>query len=338
MTDILITRKNVIFDATVLTAVMNCPRFADLRFNHNLVSISGKGNSLECGSIVHKFLEMFYKARINGLKRDEAFAIGYAAAQLYIAGCRHCTGFTPSHHDNDNSETHVCDDRCIIKPVCGHPPNEYPGTQVPAETPADKAYIIGWRWVLQTIEEYNKFWINDSWVPLEVEVVKSKVLYEDEEIRVMWKSKLDWVVDTDKGIVAVDHKSMKQNRSATKLNNQFIGQNLIMGTRTMFLNKVGFQKTLPPEKRFVREGKSYDADTLLEWQSQTLPFYAKMLLAYTEMGYFPPNFTNCQSKFGDCQFLEGCESNRDMREQWLKDNFVVGPDWDPSNESIIDVE
>ena len=340
---IIVPKKNIIFDATVLTALMNCPRFSDLRFNHNLVSINGKGNSLECGSIVHKYLEVYYKCKMQGLKRDEAFAIGYAAAQLYIAGCRYCTGFTPTHHYLDDDiiqqpEGHICNNKCVTKPVCGHPPNEYPGVQVPAETPADKAYIIGWRYVLETIEQYHRFWINDSWVPLEVEVVKSKVLYEDDEIRILWKSKLDWIVDTDQGIVAVDHKSMKQNRSVSKLNNQFMGQNLIMGTRTMYLNKVGFQKTLPPEKKFIRQGVSYSADALLEWQSQTLPFYARMLLAYVEMDYFPPNFTNCQSKFGNCHFIEACEADRSMREKILKEQFMIGPEWNPSNESMIDLE
>lgn len=334
---ILVPKKNVVFDATVLTAVMNCPRFADLRFNHNLVSISGKSNSLECGSIVHKYLEVYYKCRIGGMKLDEAAAVGYAAAQLYIAGCRHCTDFVPTHHSDEltrEDKVHICDDRCIISPICKHPVNEYPGVKnTPPEPPADKAWQIGWRYVLDTIEQYHAFWRNDSWVPLEVEVVKSKVLYEDDDLRILWKAKLDWVVDTDKGIVAVDHKSMKQNRNVTKLNNQFMGQNLIMGTRTMFLNKVGFQKTLPAEKKFIRAGVSYDADALLEWQSQTLPFYARMLLAYTEMEYFPPNFTNCQSKFGDCSFLGGCESNREMRVQWLKENFIVGPEWNPSNEN-----
>ena len=317
--EILVPKKNVIFDATVLTALMNCARFANLRFNHNLVSIGGKSNSLECGSIVHKYLEIYYKSRIGGLKQSDAHAMGYAAAQLYIAGCQYCTDFKPEGE--------------IKKPYCGHPPNEYPGVKnTPIEPSPDKPYQIGWRWVLETCEQYYEFWKNDSWVPLEVEVVKSKVLYEDDTLRVLWKAKHDWIVDMDKGIHSIDHKSMKQNRSQTKLNNQFIGQNLIMGTRTVYLNKVGFQKTLPPEKRFIRAGVSYSADQLLEWQSEILPYYANILLAYTSMEYYPPNFTNCQGKFGDCIFMEVCESDRNMREEMLRRDFVVGPDWDPSNE------
>ncbi len=63
-----------------------------------------------------------------------------------------------------------------------------------------------------------------------------------------------------------------------------------------------------------------------------------MLLAYTEMGYFPPNYTNCQSKFGNCHFIEACAADRNTREQILKNQFVIGPEWNPSNESMIDTE
>lgn len=318
--EILIRKKNVVLDATVLTSLMNCANFVDLRFNRRFVSMNGKSNSLECGSIGHKYLEVFYKSRIAGLKLDESFALGYQAAQLYIMGCKHCSGFVPSD--------------ILTKPVCGHEINEYPGVDnTPMEPSKDKPWQIGWKFVLQTLEEHYKFWRNDSWVPIEVEVVKSKVLFEDDDMRVLWKAKLDLVVDTDKGLSAVDHKTMKQNRSTTKLNNQFIGQNLIMDTRTMFINKVGFQKTLPPEKKFLREPKSYDADTLLEWQTQTLPFYARMLLAYNEMGYWPMNHTNCQGKFGDCSYLKVCEAIRSDRERVLREEYMIGPEWNPTNEN-----
>jgi hypothetical protein len=53
---------------------------------------------------------------------------------------------------------------------------------------------------------------NDYWVPLEVEVVKARILYEDEEIRILWKAKLDVIFDTNQGIYPCDHKTSKQRR------------------------------------------------------------------------------------------------------------------------------
>jgi len=86
-------KKNIIWDATVLTALMACPCLVDLRYNHHFQSLKGKSNSLECGSIVHKILEVFYRELIKGYDRKQAIISGMAAGLMYIQGCRHCTDF-----------------------------------------------------------------------------------------------------------------------------------------------------------------------------------------------------------------------------------------------------
>lgn len=309
-------KKNVIMDSQILTALMSCPRAADFRFNLNLESLSGKSNSLECGSIVHKFVEVYYGSMIKGISREKAFGFGITAAELYIQSCPDCTDFvsTPSQK----------------KPKCGHRANEYPGVK---NTPKDSvAYQTGWQFVLDTCDEYHRFYINDHWVPIEVETVKGEVLYEDEDVRVMWKAKLDLVVDTNQGIFPCDHKTMKQRRETVSLNNQFIGQCLLMRTRNVIINKIGFQKSLKAEEKFTRAPISYSAARLLEWQSEILPFYAKQLLMYAEVGYWPPNFNHCEGKYGNCNYIEVCQSNPDMREEELKLHFRVGPQWNPTNE------
>jgi len=309
-------KKNVILDATILTTLMGCPRLADFRFNHNLESINGKSNSLETGLIVHVFLEHFYRNTSRGMKRDEAIGHAFTAAQLYIQGCKFCTGFVPTQE--------------LPTPVCGHKVDQYPGVR---NTPKDdEGYKIGWSRVLETCQEYVDFWRNDHWVTLDVERVMGEVLYEDEEIRVLWKSKIDWLVDNNEGIYSTDHKTMKQKRNNLSLNNQFIGQCIITKQRRMFINKIGFQKTLEPKEKFTRHAMSYSAARLIEWQSETLPYYAKLLLMYAESGHFPPNYNNCETKYGNCGFSDVCESDPNMRESEIKRLFVVGPEWNPSND------
>lgn len=310
-------KKNVILDATILSSLMACPRLADFRFNHNFISIGGKSNSLECGSTVHVFLEYYYKNIIGGVKRDQAFGFAISAAELYIRGCRGCTDFVSTPE--------------FPKPPCGHKVNEFPGVH---NTPKDsEGYKIGWQFVLDTCDQYHRFWANDHWIPLEIEVVKGEVLYEDAEIRILWKAKLDMTADTNQGIFPVDHKTMKQNRKTNSMNNQFMGQCLIMKTRNVFINKIGFQKTLKPEEKFIRPPISYSAERLLEWQGETLPFYAKLLLMYAETGHFPPNFSNCEGKYGNCAFYEHvCSADPGMREENIKQHFMVGPTWNPTND------
>lgn len=330
------SKANVVLDATVLTSLMSCPRKADLRFNHNLVPMGGKSNSLECGSIVHVFMEYYYGNIVKGVSKQAAFGFAMSAAQTYIEGCKHCTSFIPYHNHpvtSENDAMHIpCSANCILKPICGHKPNEFPGV---TNTPKDnqkEPKRTGWSWVLETCSQYAEFYRNDHWIPLETEVVKSKLLYEDDEVKILWKAKLDWTVDTNQGIFPVDHKTMAQNRKSTKLNNQFIGQCLIMGTQNVFINKIGFQTTLPPKEKFIRELKSYSQAQLAEWQGEILPYYAKLLLMYNETGYFPPNFDSCEGRYGNCNFLDKvCSSDPDQREHELKLYFQVGEVWNPTN-------
>ncbi len=344
MTDILITKKNVILDATLLTSIMNCGRFTDLRFNHSFVQLEGKSNSLECGSIVHKVLEVYYKSLINRVSKQDSIGLGLIAGEMYIKGCQYCTDFTYNKNcdknpplfehswDHDNSSSNTCK-YCgtINKPSCGHSINEYPGVK---NTPIEsEGYKTGWKYVLQTCEEYFEHYKNDYWVPLEVETVKREILFENDDIRIMWKAKLDLVVDTNQAILPIDHKTMKQRRDTLSLNNQFIGQCIIMKTRNVIINKIGFQTSLKPAEKFIRSTISYSSDRLIEWQSETLPYWAYQLLLYNETEYYPPNHTNCETKYGNCMYKDVCEADRGMREEILKNNFVVGLKWDPSDVS-----
>lgn len=310
--EVLIPKKNVVLDATVANTVLSCGRLTDFRFNHNFVSVRGKSNSLEVGTLVHKVLEVYNKHILKGFNREQSIQQGLLAGELYANGCPHCA-------DHSAEE----------KPACNHQPQEYPGVKQTPE--ASSGHIVGWRAALNTCLEYFEHYKNNHWIVLESEVVKGSVLYEDDEIRVLWKAKLDAIVDTNQGIFPCDYKTQKQRREKIKLNNQFMGQCLVMKSRTMIVDNIGFQTSLKPEEKFRRELMSYSADHLLEWQSETLPYIAYKLIEMTESNYWPPNYTHCENKYGNCPFIRVCESDRNMRESELRLNFVSGPKWDPTN-------
>ena len=305
-------KKNVILDATNLSSLMSCGQFYDFRFNHRFMSTKGKSNSLEVGSLIHKVLEVFYRHQINGFPRATSIGNGLIAGQLYVNGCPHCA-------DIHNAS-----------PECGHEQGEYPGVFNTPEV--DEKYSVGWRRALKTCEEYFDFYKNDAFVPLTAEDVRGEVLYEDDEIRVLWKAKFDLIIDTNQiGIVSMDHKTFKQRRDKSSLSNQFMGHCLLLKSRNVIVNKIGLQTSLKVAERMTREVVSYSSDRLLEWQSQTLPYYAYKLIQFRESEYWPPDYTHCDTMYGPCPYKGVCESNPNMRVEVLRNDFTVGPKWDPTN-------
>lgn len=305
-------KKNIIMDATILSSLMSCARYHDIRFNHRLVSMKGKSNSLEIGTLIHKVLEVYYKHQINGFPRNTSIGNALAAGQLFVVGCPHCRDIMDEN------------------PKCGHEQGEYMGVQ---NTPEDsKGNFTGWKFALETCEQYFAFYKNDSFIPLSAENVKGDVLYEDDEIRILWKAKFDLVIDTNQiGIVSMDHKTFKQRRNKSTLSNQFLGQCLLLKSRNVIVNKIGLQTSLKLEERLTREVTSFSSDRLIEWQSEILPYYAYKYIQFSESGYWPPDYTHCDNMYGPCPYKEVCEADRSMREEVLQNSFQLAPVWDPTN-------
>ena len=286
-------KHNVILDATVLTSLMACERYIDFRFNKNLIPASGSGNAIEAGLVVHKILEEYAKAIIEGTHRIAAIQTGMEAGNTLAA--------TLSSIPQDN-----------IKDKNG------------------KLKEIGYNWIVETMHQYFKRWQNDSWTPIAAETVKRTMVYEDDDIRVLWVSKLDRLVDTFKdGVMPLDHKSMKQNRNPILLNNQFMGQCIAAQSVRMCVDKIGFQQSLKPEDKFLRQIMNYNREQLAE-QIETIGYYAKYLVSLNQHGYYPPRFIYCD-KYNGCIFRHVCESLPSDRERMLKLHFRVGDEWNPAS-------
>lgn len=295
---------NVIFDSQMLTSQMECPRKCDYTFNGDWQSKRGKGNALEVGSFIHTILEFHYKSIMAGNGRVKAIEEGFAA------GAEYCKPYSPSN-------IYITD------------PDHIGLENTPEE---GDSKVTGIAEAIKTMEQYFDFYRNDVWTPIGVEEVRGNLIYEDSDLRVIWKAKYDLIVDTNAGIHSVDHKTMKQRKDTVALNNQFIGQCVLLKSRNVIIDKIGLQKTLKPEEKFTRPVISYSADIMAEWVNEIVPYYARMYAAYREAGYYPPNYTHCENKFGTCKYYEDvCRNDRSMREESLRLFFVKGKKWDIAN-------
>lgn len=301
-------KQHVILDATVLSTLMSCPRLVDYRYNKNLVLKTGKSNSLEAGSLVHIILEFYNKSLIAGKSRNDSIEIGYIAGREFLNG----------EYRNNNTYLRKDDDYASARFI---------------ETEESNKYDLGWKFIFDTMDQYFDYWRNDSFSIIEVESVRTRTIYEDDELIVGWKSKLDRIIDMSNGMMPVDTKTMKQRRDTNSNNIQFMGQCFITDSRQMMIDKVGFQTSLKPHEKFERSIVNYTFDRLEEFKNEIVPHYARMLLAYSEADNFPPNFTHCENKFGSCDFYKHdvCNSDRRMRDETLAIYFKEGRKWDPTN-------
>jgi len=103
---------------------------------------------------------------------------------------------------------------------------------------------------------------------------------------------------------------------------------VLLNARNVIINKIGFKKTIPLNERFKREMVNYSTDRLAEWANEIVPYYARMLHSYNEASHYPPNFTQCESKFGWCDYKRVCELDRNLREIELTANYEVAKAWD----------
>lgn len=295
---------NISLDSQILTSLMTCPRAGNWRFNESLVKSEGKSNSLECGSLAHVILEHFNKAIISGKGRGDAIACGLESGREYLFP------YSPTN-------------KYIVDEL-------HPGvTHTPADNTKDgKTDLLGSNFVFQTMAEYFDFYKNDSHTIIGAEETRGSVIYEDTDLRILWKAKFDEIIDTPLGYMSSDTKTMKQRRESLSLNNQFMGQCVLLKSRNIRINKIGFQKSLKPNEKFERVIISYSNDRLAEWCYEIVPHYARLLLEYSETEYWPPNFNSCEGKYGHCDFKEVCEHDRNMRDEVLRLNFIKTKKWD----------
>lgn len=300
------TKEYVIMDSQLLGKLMKCPRDFHYTFNLNKRPDIGKSNAFECGGLVHFILEHFYKSIIGGHNRSAAISRGFDAGKEFLKP------YDPSNiYQLDKS---------------------YMGLQNTEELSSNKPKRTGWKHVFHTMEEYFDYWRSENWTPIEVENVRRHIIYEDDELSIMWKAKFDLIEDSHIGFISTDHKTMSQVRDTVSLNNQFIGQCVLLNQRRIQINKIGFQTSLKPEEKFLRPLITYSADRIAEWRFETVPYYARQLLAYYKAQYYPQNFHSCEDKYGYCMFKNVCEHDRNMREKMLELEFKTVEPWDVNNE------
>lgn len=179
--------------------------------------------------------------------------------------------------------------------------------------------------VLYTIEifkQYTSYWENDDWNNIvSVERVGSKVLFEDDDIIILYEGKIDLVLKIGNELIPIDHKHSGSRRDPNQLANQFKGYCWLLGTNNCIVNEIGFQKTVDAKDKFRRHTISYSDNIISEWINNTV-LWIKHQLGLEELGLAPRNYTSCD-KYSGCDYKHICLSDPgEFREFKLHKDFV----------------
>lgn len=191
--------------------------------------------------------------------------------------------------------------------------------------------------VVAALLEYGIFYIDDDWVPLAIEQPFSYVLYEDDNLIILHEGVVDLIMASSKiKMAVVDHKSSKRNSTILSLSNQFKSYSKAFATHYVIINKIGFQKTLPPAQKFVRQLISYNNEIIDAWVAKAIR-RIKQYIRDREQNNFEMNETACD-KYRGCIFRFVCDMPKSSHESLLIDKYRVGPEWDPFHREEEDVE
>lgn len=282
-------------DQTILNTVQSCAYHSKLSFQDNLRPNS-KGASLDSGDLMHKLLEPYYGIKGKCADKESDFWVALKSAGLDI-------GFDASHAE-------------LVK-FCEEV-GRFWSTTLETEDLDDE--------VIPQFKDYTECYENEPWRALAVEEVGSRLLFEDEDWKIIYSCKTDLIAENGDKIIPWDHKTGKRRQVPHNTSNQFRGTCFVLGCNEILINKIGFQKTLSTAERFQRFNIKISDSIIQEWMIDTI-FWAKLYWHYIDTGNFPRNLTSCD-KYSGCAFRSICEADPDYRLFEIERNFHVGEPWD----------
>lgn len=187
--------------------------------------------------------------------------------------------------------------------------------------------------VIDTFLKYTDFWENDGWDNIKaVEQVGSKIIYDSEDLTILYEFKIDLILQLQNAIIPVDHKSAKARRDPNQLANQFKGYCVVLGVNNIMINEIGFQKSLKPQDKFRRHVLSYSNEILEEWVGTTV-WWVRHAMDVIESGYYPQNFTSCD-KYSGCIYKEICIADQSVRDYKINSMFNTKNRWDVGAQNL----
>lgn len=184
--------------------------------------------------------------------------------------------------------------------------------------------------ILDNMREYFIYYAGEKWIPLATEKIHKKVIFEDDELKLLYVGKVDLeVMDHPIMRKAVDHKTYDRWFEPLPTENQFTGYATILDIDHVCVNKIGFQSSYSADKKFRRINLTYSAAKKHEWIHNTARLVKDMLFCL-ESNTFPMRRTSC-GMYGGCDYLPLCSLDPRARDVAIPKLYRIGEVWNPEN-------
>ena len=198
-------------------------------------------------------------------------------------------------------------------------------------------------WTIKSFYQYAHRWRYDGIKVIEVEQASMFPLYEDDELKVFYSTKIDLLAEFPlTGIGPVDHKFRGQKAEYHKLDNQFIGYAVATNSDVVYINEIGLQESpkYTPEIKFRRIPLSYDSGIKERWIKNTI-WWAKQIDWFTQNETFPQchNTAGRQgiTKCAMCEYNIICSSSTQQEmNRKIIDMYHLVDKWDVTKELTRD--
>ena len=286
-------KANIVLDASKIDLFETCP--ARYNFRHNLnktLPIAQKAKALDMGTLAHEGLAVYYKLLGEGVGFEDR-----------MQACKMKIGEISSNPEQSNTED---EDVRIIS---------------------------------SAVEQSCDYWRAEDENCLEVLMVEQPfayVLYEDEFVRIILTGKIDLLVNYH-GIgrnasydnLPIDHKTFSRDSAILRKSNQFINYCAAVGSNYLTINRIGLQKTLKPEQKFVRPPLSYDPIYIANWKVNLTRMLLNEYMSCVAEDYWPEKPTSCNKFNRLCEYYAICDSSgQDSKDHALESQYITAKPWD----------
>lgn len=165
--------------------------------------------------------------------------------------------------------------------------------------------------------KYTDYYRGENLRAIEVEQPFSKLLYDDDELAILYEGIVDLIALLGNSPVpkVIDHKTGGRDRHMPETNNQINGTCWAFGVNQFVINKILQVKDTPYRRVDYYVGPEQKED----WVRDSI-HYVKRMIHYIDSNYYPMNRNSCGS-FGGCRYLRVCKVPYTARETMLEGLF-----------------